>query len=68
MPKISKDGASNVQESHQIDAEADPERAVDELEERVLGRRMDQVRDADDEPLPAFDRDRDEKAPGTEQP
>ena len=50
---------------HQTDAEAHPERAVDELEERVMGRRMDQAR-KDDET--AIDQDREEKAPGTEQP
>ena len=50
---------------HQTDAEAHPERAVDELEERVLGQQMDQAR-KDDET--AFDQDREEKAPGTEQP
>jgi hypothetical protein len=52
---------------HQTDAEAHPERAVDELEERVLGRRMDQAR-KDDKTERAFDQDREEKAPGTEQP
>lgn len=50
---------------HQTDAEAHPERAVDELEERVLGRRMDQDPKDDER---AFDQDREEKAPGTEQP
>jgi hypothetical protein len=54
-------------QSHQTDAEAHPERAVDELEERVLGRRMDQAR-KDDKTERAFDQDREEKAPGTEQP
>jgi hypothetical protein len=48
-------------QSHQTDAEAHPERAVDELEERVVGRRIDQVRDDDDQ-------NHDEQAPGTEQP
>jgi hypothetical protein len=54
-------------QGHQTDAEAHPERALDELEERVLGRRMDRVRD-DDETETALDQDRDETAPGTEQP
>ena len=54
-------------QSHQTDAEAHPERAVDELEERVLGRRMDQTRE-DDGTEPASDQHRDEQEPGTEQP
>jgi hypothetical protein len=54
-------------QGHQTDAEAHPERTLDELEERVLGRRMDRVRD-DDETETALDQDRDETAPGTEQP
>jgi hypothetical protein len=54
------------QQGHRTDAEAHPERAVDELEEQVLGRRMDQVRDDDIET--AADPNRDEQTPGTEQP
>jgi hypothetical protein len=53
-------------QSHRTDAEAHPERAVDELEEQVLGRRMDQVRDDDTET--AYDQNRDDQTPGTEQP
>ena len=53
-------------QSHRTAAEAHPERAVDELEEQVLGRRMDQVRDDDVET--AHDQNRDEQTPGTEQP
>ena len=55
-------------QSHQTHAEAHPDRAVDELEEQVLGRRMDQVRDDDNETETALDQNRDEQAPGTEQP
>ena len=40
------------------DGRTDLERIVDELEERVLGRRVDQVRSEDDAPAePAFDQD-----------
>ena len=52
----------------QPDAQAHPERAVDELEERVLGRRMDQVRDEGDETRPELDQDGDESTPAVEQP
>jgi hypothetical protein len=56
-------------QGHLTDSQAHPERAVDELEERVLGQRMDQVRDADDETGPPVERARDEPGPGpTEQP
>ena len=38
------------------DGRTDLERTVDELEERVLGQRVDQVRGEDDEPTePAFE-------------
>jgi hypothetical protein len=52
---------------HQTDAEAHPERALDELEERVLGRRMDQA-GLKDKTEAVFGRAPDEDAPGTEQP
>lgn len=40
------------------------ERTVDELEERVLGRRVDQVRSEDDDPAePAFDQDLHDEPP-----
>jgi len=54
------------QQGHRTDAEAHPEQAVDELEEQVLGRQMDQTRDDDAET--AHDPNRDEQTPGTEQP
>ena len=54
-------------QGHQTDAEAHPERAVDDFEERVLGRRMDQAR-TEDETETAFGQAREEKPPGTEQP
>jgi hypothetical protein len=45
-------------------APLDLERTVDELEERVLGHRMDQVRSEDDEPAaPAFEQDLDNEPP-----
>jgi hypothetical protein len=53
-------------QSHRTDAEAHPERAVDELEEQVLGRQFDQTRDDDTET--ALDQSHDEQTPGTEQP
>ena len=52
----------------QPDAQAHPERAVDELEEQVLGRRMDQARDEGADTRPAVDQDRDEPTPAVEQP
>jgi hypothetical protein len=52
---------------HQTDAEAHPERALDDLEERVLGRRMDQAR-TEDKTETVFGRAPEEEAPGTEQP
>jgi hypothetical protein len=55
-------------QGHQTDAEAHPEHAVDELEERVLGRQMNQVRDDDAETETAHDQDRGDEAPGTEPP
>jgi hypothetical protein len=55
-------------QGHQTDSQAHPERAVDELEEQVLGRRMDQFRD-EDETGPPVEQARDESGPGpTEQP
>jgi len=54
------------QQGHRTDAEAHPERAVDELEKQVLGQTMDQTRDDDVET--ARDQNRDEQTPGTEQP
>jgi hypothetical protein len=53
---------------HQTDAEAHPERAVDDLEERVLGRRVDHNRNEDDEPVAEFEQDRDRPGPVAEQP
>jgi hypothetical protein len=58
-------------EGHTTDAAAHPDRAIDDLEERVLGRRIDQVRDEDDdETAPAFEQDADgqpaDRGPGTE--
>jgi hypothetical protein len=56
------------QQGHRTDAQAHPERAVDEMEERVLGRRMDQARDEDDETGPPVEQARDDPGPGpTEQ-
>ena len=52
----------------QLDAQAHPERAVDELEEQVVGKRMDQVRDEADDTRPAMDQDSDEPISAVEQP
>jgi hypothetical protein len=42
----------------------DLEGTVDELEERILGHRMDQVRSEDDDPAaPAFEQDLDDEPP-----
>jgi len=56
-------------QGHQTDSQAHPERAVDELEDPLLGRRMDQVRDEEDETNPPVEQARDQPDPGpTEQP
>jgi hypothetical protein len=55
-------------QGHQTDAAAHPEQAIDELEEQVLGRQMDQIRNEDDATNPAFEQDRDEQGPGAEPP
>jgi hypothetical protein len=45
-------------------APTDLERTVDELEERILGHRVDQVRSEDDDPAaPAFEQDLDDEPP-----
>jgi hypothetical protein len=64
---MSTDQPSGGYRGHQTDAEAHPERALDDLEERVLGRRMDQVR-SEDKTETASGRAPEEEAPGTEQP
>jgi hypothetical protein len=58
--------AASDRQGARTDAEAHPEQAVDELEEQVLGRRMDQVRDEKDETGPSSEQGRDEPGPGTE--
>lgn len=53
---MSSENDSQVQDQRP----ADPARAVDELEERVVGHRVDQDRDEDDDPrAPAFEQDLD---------
>jgi hypothetical protein len=65
--------AASDRQGPPTDAEAHPEQAVDELEEKVLGRQMDQVRDENDETGPGVEQGRDEQGrdepgPGTEPP
>jgi hypothetical protein len=49
------------------DAPVDLEKTVDDLEERVLGHRVDQVRQEDDDPdKPAFEQDLDTADPGSD--
>jgi hypothetical protein len=60
--------AASDRQGPSTDAEAHPEQAVDELEEKVLGRQMDQVRDENDETGPGVEQGRDEPGPGTEPP
>jgi hypothetical protein len=48
------------------DRRTDLERTVDELEERVVGQRIDQVRREDDDPTePAFDQDLGDEPPSS---
>jgi hypothetical protein len=53
-------------QGHQTDAEAHPAQALDELEERVLGRQMDQIQRDDDNT--DLNNDLDEPGPVAEQP
>jgi hypothetical protein len=52
----------------QTEAQAHPERAVDELEKRILGRQIDQDRNEDDTTESAGTQAGDEPGPGTEPP
>jgi hypothetical protein len=56
----------NTQDESTDDRRTDLERTVDELEERVVGQRIDQVRREDDDPAePAFDQDLEDEPPST---
>ncbi len=57
----SDDGAQHVPE----DPQADPEQAVDAMEERVLGHSVDSSRDDVDDAAPAFEQDLDPEDQGT---
>jgi hypothetical protein len=53
-----REGIQDRDDESVDDQRTDLERTVDGLEERVLGRRMDQVREEDDDPTaPAFEQD-----------
>jgi len=56
----------NTQDEATDDRRTNLERTVDELEERVVGQRIDQARREDDDPAePAFDQDLQDELPST---
>jgi hypothetical protein len=57
-----------VTKCHQTHAEAHPDRAVDELEEQLLGRRMDQVRMTTTRPRPRSTRTATSRRQGPDNP